>query len=317
MQTSPCLGRNFSKLMLGTVQFGLDYGIANRSGRPGEAEVRAILAAAWEGGVNCLDTAAAYGESEEVLGRALQELNLNGRFTVVSKVRHLEKLQDHASFSEISREIEDSVKTSLRRLRLETLPVCLFHHEVPLEYFEVMERLRDKGLIEHYGASMVDPMNAAAYCGTAEALQIPFNLLDRRFRDTEDFTAVRESGVALFARSVFLQGLIVMPEAEIPPALAAVIPVRRRIAALAEQAGMPVAELALRYAATTEGITCVLVGVDNLEQMRENLTMFDRGPLSADLMKAVDQAVPRLPETVLNPVHWPKKSRAAERTRPE
>ncbi|NCC93899.1 MAG: hypothetical protein EOM10_11550, partial [Opitutae bacterium] len=87
MNTATFADYHLSRLMLGTVQFGLSYGIANRQGRPSYAVVRDILACAFEGGVNCLDTAAAYGESEELIGRALRELGLADRVIVVTKVR--------------------------------------------------------------------------------------------------------------------------------------------------------------------------------------------------------------------------------------
>ena len=76
----------FSKMQLGTVQFGLDYGIANTSGKPSYETARDIIAVAWEGGINTLDTAAAYGDSEEVIGRVLAELNLQGEMQIISKV---------------------------------------------------------------------------------------------------------------------------------------------------------------------------------------------------------------------------------------
>ncbi len=85
MQTIPWHEWHLSRLMLGTVQFGMPYGVANRTGQPDAARVREILTVAADGGVNCLDTAALYGSSEETLGRALAELGLAGKMTVVTK----------------------------------------------------------------------------------------------------------------------------------------------------------------------------------------------------------------------------------------
>ncbi|MDD5598133.1 MAG: aldo/keto reductase, partial [Victivallaceae bacterium] len=76
----------FSKMMLGTVQFGLNYGIANSAGKPTYETVREIIKAAYEGGINCLDTAAGYGDSDELIGRALTELKLNDKILIISKV---------------------------------------------------------------------------------------------------------------------------------------------------------------------------------------------------------------------------------------
>ena len=97
--------------MLGTVQLGLPYGIANRTGQPSYQEARDILACAYEGGVNCLDTAAIYGTSEEVLGRALAELGIAEEMTIVSKVHHMAQGLDVATAAAI---VEESVVQSLK-----------------------------------------------------------------------------------------------------------------------------------------------------------------------------------------------------------
>ncbi len=306
MQYTERFGRRLSKLMLGTVQFGLDYGIANRRGQPTYGEVLDIIACAHQGGVNCLDTAAAYGTSEEVIGKALRELGIRDEMTVVTKVCHLK--EDRFSARRVREAtVEKSVRTSCERLGLETLPVCLFHHEVPPDFFGALLKMRKKGLVAHVGASMVLPENGVRCLAEtpAEALQVPFNLMDARFQRAGGFAAVHARGTALFTRSVYLQGLVVMPEEAIIPELRQVVPVRRRLAALAAEAGMELAELALRYVLGTQGVTSVLVGVDTVGQMRENIALFDKGPLPDDLQEAVRKAVPPLPESLLNPANWP------------
>jgi aryl-alcohol dehydrogenase-like predicted oxidoreductase len=96
-----------------------------------------------------------------------------------------------------------------------------------------------------------------------------------------------------------------MAEDAIPPSLAGVIPVRRRLAELASEAGMTLAELAIRYMLSQSGVTCILVGVETVVQVRENVAMFFRGPLEEDLIATIDRAVPLLPEPILTPRMWP------------
>ena len=125
MQTTTIGDLELSQLMIGSAQFGTDYGIANRSGQPSYQAILDILACAYEGGVNCVDTAAAYGSSEEVLGRALAELRIADEFIVATKVPPLpEELSSTQTADEI---VEESVTRSLQRLRLEVLPICLLH----------------------------------------------------------------------------------------------------------------------------------------------------------------------------------------------
>jgi aryl-alcohol dehydrogenase-like predicted oxidoreductase len=204
--------------------------------------------------------------------------------------------------------IEQSVEDSRRRLGLDCLPVVLFHRESDARYLEVLEDLKARGWLRHAGVSCDNrPGPAVDYArsGHAAALQIPANVLDYRHQASGVFREAAASGVAVFVRSVYLQGLLVMPEDDIPPALRDVIPVRRRLSAIASGAGLGLAELALRAMLSREGITCLLTGVDTVGQIRENIALFNRGPLPADMIAAVDAAVPVLPETILTPSLWP------------
>lgn len=295
-----------SPLMLGTVQFGLPYGIANTHGQPSYETARDILACAFDGGVRCLDTAPGYGESEAVLGRAMAELGIADRMTVVSKTPHL---ADGQSLADVERFLEDHLRESLQRLQLEQLPVLLVHREENAAYLPAVQRMKDKGLVGHIGVSTMTPAMTARLIadGEVEAIQIPTNMLDQRFRRMGLLGMARDKRIALFIRSIYLQGLIVMPEADILPELAEVIPVRRRLAALAEEAGMAISELAMRYVMALEGVTCTIVGVETLQQMQENIAIFARGPLDSALCAAIEAAVPDLPEHIIVPFHWSKR----------
>ena len=314
MDTRRFAEMQLSRLMLGTVQLGLPYGIANRTGQPSYGEARDILACAYEGGVNCLDTAAIYGSSEEVLGQALAELGLAGKMTVVSKVRHLAQGLDAATAATL---VKESVVQSLKRLRLETLPICLFHIENNFGYAEALLRLKERGLVGHIGSSVMTPAATAAIVdtGQAEALQVPTSVLDHRYTrpwsgyPSEESIIHRasECGIGVFVRSIYLQGLLLMPEDDIDPELAGVIPARRRLQALAAEAGMSLSGLAARYVLSLDGITCSVVGIETLEQMQQNLALFAKGPLDEDLCQRVEAAVPDLADKILMPTQWTRR----------
>jgi aryl-alcohol dehydrogenase-like predicted oxidoreductase len=307
METGRYADLNLSRLMLGTVQFGLPYGVANRTGQPSYADVRAIVAAAIEGGVTGFDTAAAYGNSEEVLGRALHELGVADRVVVVTKVRWLTpgEMDDDAL---AARAIEQSVAESQRRLKLDCLPVVLFHRECEARHLDVLERLKAKGRLQQVGVSCDNrPGPAAEFAAlpAVSALQIPASIMDRRHLRGGSLAAAAAHGVAVLVRSVYLQGLLVMAEEAIPSGLRDVIPVRRRLAAIAGEAGMGLAELAVRYMLAQAGVTSVLTGVETVAQIHANVALFSRGPLAADMLAALDAAVPELPESILTPSLWP------------
>lgn len=307
MQTMTWKDYRLSRMMLGTVQFGMTYGIANTAGQPAYAEVVRMVAAALDGGVTGFDTAAAYGDSEIVLGKALRELKALDHVLVVTKVKALPpECAGDARLAEQT--IRASIDASRRRLGMDCLPLVLFHRERDGRHLDILEKLSAEGVLRHAGVSGDNqPGPAAEFVadGRVTALQLPANLLDRRHARSGLFETCKRKDIAIFIRSVYLQGLLLMPEPKIPESLKAVIPARRRLEALAKQAGMGMAELACRYMLAQPGVSSVLTGVETLEQLRENLTLFDRGPLPDDMVRAVDAAVPDLPDDLLTPSTWP------------
>lgn len=303
-------GQPLSRMMLGTVQFGMPYGIANRSGQPEYSEVLSILKEAIDGGVNALDTAAAYGTSEEVLGRALRELGVADRMFVVTKVRPLTP-EELSNPEAAGRAIEESVHESRRRLRLDRLPGVLFHREADGAFVEALVELRRRGFLEHAGVSCNNfpgPAEAFVRSGNVSALQIPGNILDRRHQQSGIFRLAEDRGIGVYLRSVYLQGLLVMPEGEIPPHLAEIIPARRRLQSVGDGAGLSLGELSLRYMLSQRGVTSILTGVENVEQVRGNLAAFAAGPLGSDLVEAIDSLALEVPEDVMTPSTWSNPS---------
>lgn len=294
-----------SQLMLGTVQFGTQYGIANKTGQPPYKKVLQMLAVAAAHGVNCLDTAAGYGASENIIGRALRELRLAGQITVVTKTPHLD---DNLKPAEAERLIHRGVEASLKNLRLDFLPICLIHKESNAVFAESLLRLKAKGLVRHVGISVSTPSGAlnAIRSGYFEALQIPTSILDRRYLKSGVFQEAQRMKIALFVRSIYLQGLLFLPEPEVPPELAAVINARRSLEQLAARARLNLAELAIRFVLGLKGVTCLVIGLETLSQLRNNLRIFAQGPLNARLQRAILNRDPQLPENVVFPFLWPR-----------
>ena len=277
----------FSKLMLGTVQFGMKYGVANTSGKPSFDTVKAILKAAYDGGVTALDTAPEYGDSEEVIGRALGELGLAGRFRVVTKIPKLPAGCDPEKF------IADSLKSSLAKLGVDRLAAALFHAEEDVICLDVLKSMVKRGYIEAAGVSL----NTLAHRDdgeNADCLQVPASLLDRRFD-----RCFGQGGRHVFVRGAYLQGMLLMPEAGV-----FVTEVKERRREL-EKLGLPMAELALRYLFAKPGPKSVLTGVETLAQLRENIRIAALPPLGESDLAAVDAiAFPELPELCVSPFFW-------------
>jgi aryl-alcohol dehydrogenase-like predicted oxidoreductase len=305
MKTTPFHEYQLSQLMLGTVQFGESYGIANKTGQPSYKKVCEILEYAAENGVNCLDTAYAYGQSEEVLGRALCELHLADKMVVVSKVP---LLAENLKPDEAERLIEKAVQISLKRLQMDFLPIYLFHNENNSDYADSLLKIKEKGLARHIGISVNSPEMArrAVDCENYEAVQIPTSILDQRYIKSGVMLKTAKRGLALFVRSVYLQGLLFLPENELPEQLKPVISVRRVLEQTARKEKMSLAELAARFVMSLDGVHCLVMGMETLEQLKENIALFDEGPLEVQLRDEILESVLVLPDEVIVPALWPK-----------
>jgi aryl-alcohol dehydrogenase-like predicted oxidoreductase len=257
--------------------------------------------------VNAFDTAAMYGESEAVLGRAFAKLGISEQVIVATKVRHL--TEEFASMKDAEAAIEASVDHSRRLLRMDCLPLVLFHREEDFRYIDTLLRLRERGWIRHVGASVMTPeaTRHIIASGLADAVQLPTHLLDNRFTGADLFEDAHHRGVALFVRSVYFQGLLLMPEERVPAHLAEVLPIRRALQVLAAEAGIGLDALAVRYVLGLPGLTSLLLGVETVEQMRANLALMAQGPLEPALMQAVQAAVPSLPDDLLMPNLWAQR----------
>ena len=279
----------FSKLMLGTVQFGMKYGVANTSGKPSFDTVKAILKAAYDSGVTALDTAPEYGDSEEVIGRALGELGLVDRFKIVTKIPKLPTDCDPEKF------IADSLRSSLAKLGVDRLAAALFHAEEDVICLNVLKSMVKRGLIEAAGVSL----NTLAHRDdgeNADCLQVPASLLDRRFD-----RCFGRNDRHVFVRGAYLQGMLLMPKSGV-----FVTEVKERRRKL-EKLGLPMAELALRFLFSKPEPKSILTGVETVEQLKENIRIAALPPLDENDLRTVDAiAFPELPETYVSPHFWPQ-----------
>jgi aryl-alcohol dehydrogenase-like predicted oxidoreductase len=201
------------KLGLGTVQFGLGYGISNATGKPPLSEVARILAQASDEGVDTLDTAAAYGEAETVLGQLSAEA---AGFRIISKVSAQQAYQPGA--------VRNSVENSLRRVRRERLDGLLLHRADDLlegpatDIVAEMQAMREEGRVGKLGVSVYSPEQLEAVLANfaPDLVQLPCSLLDQRFLVSGWLGRLTERGVEIHIRSVFLQGLLLMAPADRP-----------------------------------------------------------------------------------------------------
>ena len=315
-QTTSLSTLGISRLGIGTVQFGRDYGINNTLGRTPYEDVVGILRRALEAGVNYLDTARAYGGSESALGKAIEDLDGGDRFIICTKLDLPEGFEDQGSGWLI-----DATKESLQRsreaLRLERIPILLLHRP---EYrttgggviWDSLIDQREKGLIGRLGASIVAGPAEARDCledANVEMLQIPYNAWDGRWERHGILDLAKERGVLLVGRSSYLQGLLLMNEEraqkEIPGAVAHL----RAWWSLCEDLDIRPKDLALRYALSENRIATTIVGNDTLQQFGENLELAAQGPLPEATVRRVREVFGAVPDQIVNPALWDRSRR--------
>ena len=307
------LRQDHAPLCLGTVQFGTAYGINNRTGRPEQERVFAILDRALEAGIDWLDTAAAYGEAEKVLGAYIRSRQAAGRFRVVSKLRP--DFLDNISKGRFSLEhsVHDELRQSLDRLGLEKLDGYLLHSAgiaqlTHPELGNTMAEIRNSGQVRQVGVSVYTPEEALAALRTpwVDAVQIPYNILDRRL-DATGFFAQKEQlarPVTVFVRSLLLQGLLMMTETEIPAHLAGIAPHLRELDGWLAGHGFSRFDAAFWFAARRPGVDAVVVGVDTLAQLEQYIEL---GRRSVDFSVALDEGLARFGDIdprLLSPNLW-------------
>ncbi len=249
----------------------MDYGISNRDGRPSEAEVAAILARAVEGGIGYLDTAVGYADAEMLIGRHLPS---GHRLRIVTKLPPIGEDAIAASHIETMLAV---LAASLERLRSAQVYGVLIHRASDLakpgwqHVIDALREARARGWTSRVGVSVYDASDLALAESrfVPQIVQLPLNALDRRLALSGWLTRLRESGTEVHARSLFLQGLLLMEPATLPSFFA---PMGEALATLhAEWATKKLTPLAgcLRCVLHNSDIDAAIVGVTRVRELDE------------------------------------------------
>jgi aryl-alcohol dehydrogenase-like predicted oxidoreductase len=289
-----------SKLILGTVQLGLDYGINNQHGKPSIEEAVQILEYAYDSGITKLDTAEAYGNAQEIIG--LFHKTKKKRFQIITKFSPKTFTKD-SNFRE-------HIEQSLRILCAESLEAYMFHSYTDYEQFmteyDTLDLLKSENILKKIGVSVYtnrQALNLLERDNRIDLIQLPFNLLDNSFHRNEVLEKAQIKGVEIHVRSVFLQGLFMMERSSIQPPLNKLIPYLKLLDTLAQDSRKPMQAIAMNYCLQHPAILGVLFGVDSADQLRQNLRFISDYQLDKNELDIIDNI--RVAEAeLLNPVNW-------------
>jgi len=288
-------------LMLGTAQLGMPYGLGAARAGIGEPAARAILDEAWARGIRGLDTARAYGDAEARVGRWLSGRPLARRPFVVSKFPPLAE-------GERADAVEGALEATLRALGIGQIDLYLAHRGADLLRPGIAEALRAfvaDGKIGAFGASIYDDDEGRSLLDVSglAALQLPLHLANTAAARSGLLDAAARRGVAVFARSVFLQGLLLADPRALDPFFTAAAPALRRLEGLARRAGTTRAALAIAAVRALPAVASIVVGVDSVAQLAETLAAHAER-LGRD---AIDEALAigrDFPRTLADPRRW-------------
>jgi aryl-alcohol dehydrogenase-like predicted oxidoreductase len=285
-----------NKIVLGTVQFGLDYGINNPDGKPSLKQAHEILDFAKLSGLSELDTADAYGNSSEVLKDYFQIYPKS--FRTMSK--YIAK--ENSSF-------EQAFFESLKRLGLNQLEGYYFHRFddfINFQDFNLVHQLKKNGLLKSLAVSLYTntELAIAASHPEVDVIQLPFNVFDRAHEKIKLLKTAKENNKKVYVRSVFLQGLFFMELTDLPPALKALAPALSELHSIANKYSIHIQELCLKYVLGKNFIDKVVIGVDTKAQLEDNLKLSE-APLPSEIEKEVEDIIISRIE-LLNPSTWNK-----------
>lgn len=265
------------RLALGTVQFGMGYGFAAGHQQVSAEAVKEILIAAKQAGITLLDTAASYGESEAILGATL----VSQSFDVISKTLPIrQSCLTNAHLDQIKTAFDKSL-TNLGRTNLEGL---LVHDAQDLfarggcDLWRWMEGLRCAGTISRIGVSVYDSATALKLAERfdLDIIQIPFNVFDQRIVQNGFLDFCRTRSIAVHARSIYLQGVILMQADDLPSHLSGLRTNLQRLEKMGQLTGCSVTDLALAYVAQWPEVKKIVVGVHDADQLAQLVSALHR-----------------------------------------
>lgn len=265
-----------SDLIIGTAQFGLDYGITNLNGRTSKEEVKKILQYCRNNNIHILDAAADYGKSEQVLG----EIITDNYFTIYSKTPHIfvESIKNVDL-----QQIKASFYQSLKKLKVNQIEGIFVHNVQNLivangdKLFRLLQGWKEEGLIKKIGVSIYDEDMVSTLLENydLDVFQIPINLYDQRLLHSGTLRKIKDKDIEIHARSIFLQGILLADEHMLTKKFHRYIPYNQKLKAFLDKYQMTKLDGALKFVSQIDEIDHILVGINHLQQLEEIVASFE------------------------------------------
>jgi len=288
-----------SKLILGTVQFGLRYGINNTIGKLTEDQVFELLETAYDLGVRTLDTAEAYGNAHSVISNFHKQSKK--RFNIISKYS--------SSNFDYSIDLVERIQVHCSNFNVNYLEGYMFHSYNDFKMNinnnpNVLDNIKNSGLVKKIGVSAYsnNEIEDLLNFKNINLIQLPFNLFDNEYQRKEILKKAKKKKIEIHTRSVFLQGLFFK---DINTLTNCLLPLKNNLSELSlilKNNNISIESLALNYPLNKTYIDKVLIGVDSLEQLKNNIKATEN-----DFDKSIYEKIDciQIKNTkLLNPSNW-------------
>jgi 1-deoxyxylulose-5-phosphate synthase len=306
-----CLGRTglqVSEIGLGTVELGLDYGVPvdGEHLRPSEEHASRLLNRALDLGVTFIDTARAYGTSEEVIGRALK--TRRHEYALATKLTPIK--EEGQSDAELRDQVKASIAASLSALQTDVIDLLQLHHS-PVDVIQsgrVLAAARDAqaaGYVRFVGASTYgeEAPLAALATGGYDTLQVAYNPADKSL-EAQVLPLAEQHNVGVIVRSVLLRGVLSHRYKYLPPALGELRTAIGKLSEVAGSEGVDLPEMAYRFVLSHPAVSSALVGTARIEELHAAVDFASRGNLSPAALAAIREIAVG-DQDQLHPGHWP------------
>lgn len=293
------------KVVLGTVQLGLPYGINNKYGKPSKDEVYEILSYAFDKGIRILDTASNYGDSEQRIGDFMKDTKKV--FEVSTK---LPKIVD---YEEVQEFVDMHIYQSLNRLNVDVIKYYFLHSFYDVKtipnILSILNEYKLRNIIKNIGVSIYEPYeleyimeNLMEYI---TVVQIPFNILDNRWLENDLLIRAKNKGLTIFSRSMYLQGLFFAEEDIVRNIHNDAMRYIDLVKDIAVSKGVKIQQILIDYVKMQSSIDYFLIGCEKIEQLKENIKFIDNDCriLNEDVKKIIDNSK-YIPKEIIDPREW-------------
>lgn len=296
------------ELCLGTVQFGMDYGISGQK-QPSVEQAVEMLDYAVQNGINTIDTANAYGTAEDVVGAFLRRQTVpRESLWIISKFRPnlLDDVKENAYYAVM----KENLTNTLERLGVDYLDTYLLHSARYVyndAIIATLNRFKQEGYTRKVGVSVyeVDEAQKCIERENIDFMQLPYSVFDQRMKAGGVFDLAKKQGntTQIHSRSAFIQGLILMEENEVPDFLAKARPIVRKISEMCRKYEISRISLAMNYVKQEESISHLVFGVDNIEHLKENIEIFQED-IDRNVIREISREFSDIEADIVMPSLW-------------